>query len=90
MLPIILDSIWKWAILGNDAAQLAFLLALLLALASGTHKTDVNLKWPTYKIANMAQISQIKCGPFFGKDVVLSGMCILDAGQFWFIWFVLG
>ena len=35
--------------------------------SSGPDKMDVSLKWPTCKIANMAQISQIKCGPFLVK-----------------------
>lgn len=35
----------------------------------------------------MAQISQIKHMPFFGKNAVLLGMCILDVGHFWFICF---
>lgn len=33
----------------------------------GPDKMYVSLKWPTCKIANMAQISQIKCGPFLVK-----------------------
>lgn len=50
--------------------------------SSGLGKMDVGLKQPPCKWANMAQIKQIKCGPLFAKDALLSGMCIQDAGQF--------
>ena len=35
--------------------------------SSDTDKMDVSLKWSTCKIANKAQISKIKYGPFLVK-----------------------
>ena len=37
---------------------------------------DVSLKWPTCKIANMAQISQMKCGPFLVKIQCSYVLCV--------------
>lgn len=48
-----------------------------------------DLKWPTSKIANMAPISQIKCGPHLGKIwhrwfiSIIFGWCGHAVGQVW-------
>lgn len=84
------DIIWRWPIKSQIPHRGAPLQAMMRHCwpSSGPDKMDVSLKCPTCKIVNMAQINQMWA--FFGKDAVLSGVCILDVGQFWFIWFVLG
>ena len=52
----------------------------------GPFRMDVSLKGPIFKTANVDQLSQNRCGPFFIKQPVLQATCNLDVKLKWPIW----